>query len=135
MKSETYRLVIKRAQAFSSEEVRLAKTVFAELMHVSSFENVDKEYKSVLQEQAVERGICSFYQTSPRKLSLNNRLFTTCASKTYEGRRISFGFIVTNNEVTDVVDNTSFERFSDKDFLALLSDGVCSNIILDKQAI
>ncbi len=135
-KSDEYRLVLKRGQPFQAFEVNLLRNVLNEIDRISALNLNDESYITVLQNNAIERSICA----SICENETTNVLFGILtelekwAARTYEGRKIAIGIILnTSIDNSDQPETISFSDMMDKDFFALLSDGVDSYVEFDRK--
>lgn len=135
-KSDEYRLILKRGQPFQVFEVNLLRNVLNEIDRISSLNLDDESYITVLQDNAIERSICA----SICENETTNVLFGILtelekwAARTYEGKKIAIGIILnTSVDNSDQPETISFSDMMDKDFFALLSDGIDSYVEFDKK--
>jgi len=136
-KTDEYRLVLKRGQPFQTFEVNLLKAILAELNNISQLEFADDSYISVLQENAIEKSICKSIcdneETVTSMFGIINEL-EKWAARTYEGKKTAIGIII--NLAVDISEQAEVLKYHDvinKEFFALLSDGVDSYVEFDKK--
>lgn len=132
-KSDEYRLILKRSQPFKTNDVSLIRTIVLELVKISEYGIEEEQYIKKLQTTAIEKAIC---QAVSEKAS--NTLLGIVASalkwsnRTYEGKRISFGIIINQNEkIDEPSENLHYSKVLTQDFFALLTDGKNSCIEFD----
>ena len=135
-KADEYRLVLKRGQPFQTFEVNLLKAILSELNAISQLEFPDDSYIAVLQENAIEKSICQSICDADAVSSMFGIIneLEKWAVRTYEGKKTAIGIII--NLAVDISDQKevlSFYDIMNKDFFALLSDGVDSYIEFDKK--
>lgn len=135
-KADEYRLVLKRGQPFQSFEINLLKSIFAELNKITQIEWEDDSYIQVLQENAIEKSICQSICESDSAnvmFGIINEL-EKWAVRTYEGKKIAIGIILNLSQyISDREEVLNYSDIMNKDFFALLSDGVDSYIEFDKK--
>ncbi len=135
-KADEYRLVLKRGQPFQTFEVNLLKSILNEIDKISSLNLDDESYISVLQDNAIEKSICSSIsdaETSNVMFGVISEL-EKWAVRTYEGKKIALGIIInTAVDLSDQPEVLSFNDIMDRDFFALLSDGIDSYIEFDRK--
>ncbi|MBQ3493887.1 MAG: hypothetical protein IJA69_00560 [Clostridia bacterium] len=134
-KTDEYRLIIKRNQAFKSNEVELLKTIIVELNKINNYEIEDYVYKKRLQTLAMEKAICnSLSEVASETLSGVISELDACARRTYEGKPMSFGIVI--NEYQNCQNksaNLSYKNLFKKDFFSVLSNGEQSCVEIDKE--
>ncbi len=135
-KSDEYRLILRRGQPFQAFEVSLLRNVLNEIERISSLNLDDESYITVLQNNAIEKSICA----SLCENETTNVLFGILtelekwAARTYEGKKIAIGIILnTSVDNSEQPETISFSDMMDKDFFALLSDGIDSYVEFDKK--
>lgn len=135
-KAEEYRLILKRGQPFQAFEVNLLKSIFAELDKITQIDWEDDSYLQVLQENAIEKSICeSICDTESANVMFGiiNSL-EKWAVRTYEGRKIAIGIILNlTQDISEQEEVLNYSEIMNKDFFALLSDGVDSYVEFDKK--
>lgn len=135
-KADEYRLILKRGQPFQTFEINLLKSIFAELNRISELDWDDDSYTQVLEENAIERSICESI-CEPESVNVMFGIineFEKWAVRTYEGRKIALGIIINlGQDISDKEDIINYSEIMNKDFFALLSDGVDSYIEFDKK--
>lgn len=136
IKQADYRLVINRIQPFKSGEISLLKSIIRQFEEISTIEIGDENYISLLQSHAIEKSIC---ETLAEDAGATTTLLGIIAeiekwaSRTYEGRKVSFGIII--NQMQDLSTELSKINYVDimsQDFFALLSDGIHSYVEFGK---
>ena len=135
-KADEYRLILKRGQPFQSFEVNLLKSILNEFDKISSLQLDDESYLSVLQNNAIEKSICASI-SEPETTTVMFGILTELekwAVRTYEGKKIAIGIIInTSIDISDQPEALSYTEIMDKDFFALLSDGIGSYIEFDRK--
>ena len=123
-RNDTYRIIVKRAQPYKNFEVHLIKSIIDEMNKIYSIKVVE-EYKLGIENMIIEKAICkSLTNTASKTLGLLLNEMTYWSQRTYEGRRMSFGCIVTRKKAgTKTNPNLHISKFIEKDFSALLTDG------------
>ena len=131
-KSDDYRLVIKREQPFKKFEIHLVRAVLEELMNVYKYQIEELAYTKSLQQYALEKAICK---------SVSNKNYETLldliyelsqwSNRTYEGRRPSFGFVISPRRHLEKEYTTHFSDILAEDFSALVSDGINTCMFLN----
>lgn len=121
---------IDRRQQFIAEEKKLIEKFIEEWGSISN--NTDINYKSSLIERTFEVSICKFlseesYSTFTELLSK----YKKWSSRTYEGRKVAMAFCFDLSKVNTSSSPSIFEIL-EKDFSALLSNGINSVILCDK---
>ncbi len=135
-KSDEYRLILKRGQPFQSFEINLLKSILAEIDKISTLGLNDESYISVLQYNALEKSICS----SISDADTANTMFGIIselgkwAMRTYEGHKIAIGIIINlSADISEQGEKLHYTQIIDKEFFALLSDGIDSYIEFDRK--
>lgn len=135
-KVDEYRLILKRGQPFQTFEINLLKSIFAELNKITQIEWEDDSYVQVLQENAIEKSICESiceYGSANVMFGIINEL-EKWAVRTYEGRKISIGIILNlSHDISDREEVLNYSEIMNKEFFALLSDGIDSYVEFDKK--
>ena len=135
-KADEYRLILKRGQPFQTFEVNLLRSILNEINQISQLNLEDESYVSVLQNNAIEKSIClsiSDSDTANVMFGVINEL-GKWAARTYEGRKIAIGIIInTSTDNSDQPEAISYSEIMNKDFFALLSDGIDSYIEFDRK--
>lgn len=133
-KADEYRLIIQRNQPFKNHDIVLVKSVINELVLISSLGIGEPAYLHRLQHSAIEKAICSSLSENCGYVLLELLSeITKWAERTYEGRDLTFGFVINENSVaSNTMPNLHFSKLLSNDFMALLSDGVKSTIEFDK---
>lgn len=135
-KLDEYRLVLKRGQPFQIFEVNLLKSIMNEINKIASLQFDDDSYVAVLQENAIEKSICESIcegETASCMFGIINEI-EKWAARTYEGKKIAIGIIInTSADISDKEEVLTYTDIMNKDFFALLSDGINSYIEFDKK--
>ncbi|MDD4110412.1 MAG: hypothetical protein PHS54_02535 [Clostridia bacterium] len=133
-KSDEYRLIVQRNQPFKSNEIILVKAIISELVLISSLGIGEPAYLHKLQHSAIEKAICSSLSENSGYVLLELLSeITKWAERTYEGRELTFGFVINELSVSpNPIPNLHFSKLLSNDFMALLSDGVKSTIEFDR---
>ncbi len=135
-KADEYRLVLKRGQPFQIFEVNLLKSILSEIDKISSLNLDDESYVAVLQENAIEKSICSSIcegETVNSMFGIINEL-EKWGARTYEGSKVAIGIIINlTADISEQEDNLTFSDVMNKDFFALLSNGRDSYVEFDKK--
>ena len=135
-KTDEYRLILRRGQPFQVFEVNLLRNILNEINKISSLNLDDESYISVLQNNAIEKSICasiSDAETSNVMFGILTEL-EKWGARTYEGKKIAIGIIInTSLDNSDQPETISYSDIMDRDFFALLSDGIDSYIEFDKK--
>jgi len=123
-KQDNYRIIIKRAQPFKNFEIHLIQSVIDEMRKINDLKMVE-DYKHGIEGMIIERAICkSLTNSSSKTLSLVLNIMSYWSQRTYEGKKISFGCIVTRKRMGKTNNaNLHISKVLQKDFSALLTDG------------
>lgn len=135
-KLDEYRLVLKRGQPFQAFEINLLRSILAELDRISLLQLNDESYISALQYNAIEKSICSSISDSDTANTMFGILteLNKWAVRTYEGHKIAIGIIINLSvDLSEQEEKLHYTQIMDKDFFALLSDGIDSYIEFDKK--
>ena len=132
-KSDDYRIILKRGQAFKSFEVTLLKAIIEEMNQISMLEIQDKMYLSFLQDMAIEKALIESLTENGSEtiLGIINGL-EKWASRTYEGATVQLGIFVNLAINADSVNQVNYRDILNSDFFALFTDGKSSFIEFDK---
>ena len=135
-KLDEYRLVLKRGQPFQAFEINLLRSILAELDRISLLQLNDESYISALQYNAIEKSICSSISDSDTANTMFGILteLNKWAVRTYEGHKIAIGIIINLSvDLSEQEEKLHYTQIMDKDFFALLSDGIDSYIEINKK--
>ena len=135
-KIDEYRLILKRGQPFQAFEINLLKSIMAELDKISSLSLNDESYISALQYNAIEKSICASISDSETANTMFGILteLSKWAVRTYEGHKIAIGIIINLAvDLSEQEEKLNYSQIMNKDFFALLSDGIDSYIEFDKK--
>ncbi len=126
-RTDNYRIIVRRAQPFKNFEIYLIKSIIDEMNKISNIKAID-EYKHGIEEMIIEKAICkSLTNSSSKTLGLLLSELGYWGMRTYEGKRMSFGCIVTRKKLGSRTNpNLHISKFIEKDFSALLTDGKTS---------
>lgn len=131
-KTDCYRLVLKRGQAFKSFEVNLIRSILTELNTIWAMGLNDKMYLDHLYNLAIEKSLIENITDSGSDtiLGIINGL-ETWSARTYEGRTVQLGVLV-NLSAVDSGANVTFSQIMSSDFYALFTDGKSSFMEFDR---
>lgn len=124
-RNDEYRYQIKRIQPFKRYEVTLVKSIITELGQLRD-QNIDETYFKTLQNFVIERAICksvneSSYETLLEIVASLNKW----SSRTYEGKNVTFGFLLCNIKAGDKTNpNLHVSKILQENFSAVLGDGI-----------
>lgn len=124
-RNDNYRIIIKRAQPFKNFEIHLMRSIISEMSKIHEAKLLD-DYKHGVESMIIEKAICkSLTNSSSKTLSLILSEMSYWSQRTYEGKRMKFGCIVTRKKVGGKSTNTNLHisNVLEKDFSALLTDG------------
>lgn len=123
-KNDDYRYQIKRIQPFKKYEVALVRSIVTELGALKD-QNLDESYFKTLQTYVIERAICKSVSESSYTtlLEIVNQL-NKWSSRTYEGQKATFGFLVCNIKAGEKTNpNLHISKILTENFSAVLADG------------
>lgn len=130
-KTDEYRLIIKRGQAFKMFEVNLLKAIIHELNEISVMNIEDPMYLQYLQNLAIEKSLIESLTDAGKNTILGIiHGLESWASRTYEGSQVKLGILV--NLLGDAGNSVSYSEILNNDFFALFTDGVSSFVEFDK---
>ena len=133
-RSDNYRLVIKRVQPFKTFEISLVKSIIEEVGTIYN-NKVSDDFIKGLEGLIIEKAICqALTKSASNTLSSLITSINNWGLRTYEGKKISFGFILTNKlSGKQTNPNLHISKMLKRDFCALLSDGenTCMEISRD----
>ena len=124
-RKDTYRIIIKRAQPFKNFEIHLMKSIIEEMRKVYELKTLE-DYKHTVENMVIEKAICkSLTNASSKTLASILSEMTYWAQRTYEGKRMIFGCIVTRKKFgnKNTNNNLHISKVLHRDFSALLTDG------------
>ena len=124
-RKDNYRIIIKRAQPFKNFEVHLMRSIIEEMGKVYDLKTLE-DYKHTVETMIIEKAICkSLTNSASKTLALILNEMTYWAQRTYEGKRMIFGCIVTRQRhgKKNINSNLHISNILRKDFSALLTDG------------
>ena len=122
-KTDEYRIVIKRIQPFKTFEISIIKSIIAEMSKIYG-NKLTKEYRTQIEHIITERAICKSITNNYKTLQSLLTELSSWGMRTYEGNHATFGFIISNKKTRENNPNLNMSNFLNKDFCALLSDGV-----------
>ena len=134
-KADNYRLIIKREQPFKKFEVHLVHAIIEELNSVYKYNITEVEYKKTLQQYALEKAICKSV-TEKSVDTLLNLIYelSKWGTRTYEGGRPTFGFIISPRNIGDTEETPiHFSRILSRDFSTMLSDDINSVMFINSK--
>ena len=133
-KLDEYRIILKRGQPFKSFEVNLIRAILEEMTNIAVYDFKDPVYVNKLQSVAIEKALIeSITETASSTIIGIISLLESWATRTYEGSNVSAGIFVNLANVEDAEKGTvSYIDIMNKDFFALLTDGVSSFVEFDK---
>ena len=135
-KVDEYRLILKRGQPFQTFEVNLLRSIIYEIEKISALKLEDESYIAVLQENAIEKSICSSIcdsESANSMFGIINEL-EKWGARTYEGHKVAIGIIINlGADISEQKETIHFTDVMNKDFFALLSDGIDSYVEFDKK--
>jgi len=133
-RSDNYRFIIKRVQPFKTFEISLVKSIIEEVSAIYTNKITDDFIKG-LEGLIIEKAICkALTKSASNTLSSLITNINTWGLRTYEGKKISFGFILTNKlSGKQTNPNLHISKMLKRDFCALISDGsnTCMEISRD----
>lgn len=122
-KADEYRLVIKRVQPFKNFEISIIKSIILEMSKIYT-NKIAHEYRNQIEHIITERAICKAITNNYATLQTILTALSNWSMRTYEGSRAQFGFIVSNKKAREGNPNLNIKNFLNKDFCALLGDGI-----------
>ena len=129
-KEDDYRIAIKKIQPFKAFEVSLVKSIISELIEIKS-DNISDAYFSVLQKHIIEKAICkSVSETSYKTMLKIVSFMNKWGSRTYEGNRVEFGIIVSNQRSDRSQENLHISNVLNEPFSAVLADGIKTTMLV-----
>ncbi len=123
-----------KLQPFSLDDIILVSSMIEEMNKIEQYKIGDKDYLRVLQFNAMNKVICKSLSVKSYDVILGIiDAMSMYSERTYEGQNISFGFLISENEISDRHDqNLHFRKFLASPFSSLLSNGRNSFIVLDQ---
>ena len=99
-RSDPYRIIVKRAQPFKNFEIHLVKSIIEEMSKVISI-RTREDYIKGLENLIIEKAICkSLTNSTSNTLGLLLNMLAYWGQRTYEGKHMSLGFVVTKKKRT-----------------------------------
>lgn len=122
-KKADFKIEITRPQIFSVNDKGIVKSIINEI--VSHYDKIsDEKYREHLMYYAVEIAICKYISPSNYQILfelLNS--FDKWATRTYEGKKVTFSIIIDFSSTQEVDENhPAINKILDEDFSALLSN-------------
>jgi hypothetical protein len=130
-KDDGRRIKLSRPQPFKKEDRELIRLIVDEFSKIQEL-SIDAIYKDSLYITALENAISMNLSSEGNIIRQIIQKCSEWSERTYEGGRVSFGFVVDFDLIEQDDDAYSIEEVLDKDFSAVLSDGVSSWLVLDK---
>ncbi len=126
-RSDPYRIIVKRAQPFKNFELHLVKSIIEEMGKVLSL-RTKEDYIKGLENLIIEKAICkSLTNSTSNTLGLLLNMMSYWGQRTYEGRHVSLGFVVTKKKMGAKTNpSLHISKCLKRDFSVLLSDGESS---------
>lgn len=126
----SYKLELRRNQAFDGVETELIKSVLREI--VSIYDGSIALYRNRVIGYAIEVGLCRFLSAVHSKVLVDVlQAFDEWSVRTYEGRRPTFSIVVEfDNEQTIDERHPPIKAILREDFSALLSDSAESALVI-----
>lgn len=126
-REDNYRLIVKRAQPFKNFEMHLIRSIMEEMGKVFEIKT-SEEYKKGLENLIIEKAICkSLTNSSSKTLSLLLSELNYWGQRTYEGKHMPFGCIVTRKKCGSKTNPMlHISKFLKKDFSAVITDAETS---------
>ena len=126
-RSDPYRIIVKRAQPFKNFEIHLVKSIIEEMGKVLSY-RTKEDYIKGLENLIIEKAICkSLTNSTSNTLGLLLNMLSYWGQRTYEGKHVSLGFLVTKQKMGAKTNPTlHISKFLKRDFSVLLTDGESS---------
>ncbi len=135
-KTDEYRVIIKRGQAFKVSEVNLIKIILKEIDEISKFEIHDETYYRKLCNLAIEKALIeSITETSSSTVLGIIHVLEKWANRTYEGQTVDLGVLVNLSATSDDAYKVYYNDVLSKDFSALFTDGINSFIEFDSKGV
>ncbi len=132
-KTDDYRIVIKRGQAFKSFEVNIIRSIISVLNDISDLHITDRIYLEKLQTMALERALVeSLTETGADVIQGIIGGLSKWASRTYEGKTVAIGILVNLGTTSDAPNPVNYEEILSEDFFALFTDGQNSFVEFDR---
>ena len=122
-KPDNYRLVVKRIQPFKPFEISIIRSMIEEMSKIYT-NKLARDYRKQIEHIILERPICRSITTNFDALQNILSALEHWGMRTYEGNHTSFGFILTSKKAKETNQNLAITNFLNKDFSALLSDGI-----------
>lgn len=126
-REDNYRIIVKRAQPFKNFEMHLVRSIMEEMGKVFEIK-ASEEIKKGLESLVIERAICkSLTNSSSKTLSMLISELSYWGQRTYEGKHMPFGCIVTRKKLGSRTNPMlHISKFLKKDFSAAVTDAETS---------
>lgn len=132
-KTDDYRLILKRGQAFKSFEVNLLRLIIDELNELSSLGIKDQTYLKKLYPIMIEKALIeNITETGSETILGIIYELEKWASRTYEGATVKLGILVNLGTNADPVNQVCYSEILNNDFFALFTDGISTFTEFDK---
>lgn len=132
-KTDEYRIILKRGQAFKSFEVNLIRAILEEMTTISSYHFDNAVYVQKLQSVAIEKALIdSITDTASETVIGIISMLEKWSTRTYEGSNVSMGIFVNLMSNNELENSVSYFDIIDHDFFARLTDGVSSFVEFDR---
>ena len=131
-KTDNYRLVLKRGQAFKTFEVNLIKSILNELNYIAELQISDSIYKNQLKEMAIEKALVESITAEGADTILGIlRGMELWATKTYEGEDLGFGVLINLAASSEDKTGVRYNKILNNDYFSLFTDGSKSFLEFD----
>ncbi len=132
-KSDDYRLILKRGQAFKTFEVELIRSIIREINDIALMHITDKMYLIHLYNLAIERALIESITESGADTILGIISYLeSWAARSYEGSKVKLGILVNLALTSESSTKVNYQQIMSHDFFALFTDGISSFLEFDK---
>ncbi len=134
VKTDEYRIILKRGQPFKSFEVNLIRAILEEMIDLVNVENENPIYLQKLQDFIIEKALVESITESGADTIIGIISYLEkWSARTYEGSNVAMGIFVNLTSSSENEESVLYSDVIEQDFFARLTDGVSSFMEFDKK--
>lgn len=134
VKTDEYRIILKRGQPFKSFEVNLIRAILEEMTELADFDVKNPIYLQKLQDFVIEKALIeSVTENASDTIIGIISYLEKWSARTYEGSNVTMGIFVNLTSSPDNENSVMYNEIIGRDFFARLTDGVSSFIEFDRK--
>ncbi len=134
VKTDEYRIILKRGQPFKSFEVNLIRAILEEMVELNNLDGQNPIYLQKLQDFIIEKALIESITDNATDTIIG---IISClerwSARTYEGSNVTMGIFVNLTSSPENEDAVLYSDIVEHDFFARLTDGISSFIEFDRR--